>query len=58
MMSVAAVPRAALNPRRKAMVETLTRSAKQFAEAAESNLKSATAAAVSATKTGAKKRAA
>lgn len=41
-----------------AMVETLTKTAKQFAEAAESNLKSATAAAVSATKAGAKKRAA
>ena len=41
-----------------AMVETLTKTAKQFAEAAESNIKSATAAAVSASKASTKKRAA
>jgi phasin family protein len=41
-----------------AMVDTLAKTTKQFAEAAELNIKSATAAAVSVTRASAKKRAA
>lgn len=39
-----------------AMIETMTKAAKQFTTAADSNIKSATAAAVHAAKGGAKKR--